>query len=212
MQIIQLGRQPYLPILQKMQTFSQTRQADTPDELWLLEHEPVYTLGQAGKSEHILNPKMIPIVQSDRGGQVTYHGPGQLIAYTLLNLKRQHLTIKTLVFQLEEVVIKVLESFDIQGQRRCKAPGIYVGDKKIASIGLRIKTHYSYHGISLNVNMDLEPFKGIHPCGYSALEMTQIADFVPDVSMTLAEQRFASFFCEQFKTKNSSECDHVDCC
>ena len=143
MQIIQLGRQPYLPILQKMQTFSQTRQADTPDELWLLEHEPVYTLGQAGKSEHILNPKMIPIVQSDRGGQVTYHGPGQLIAYTLLNLKRQHLTIKTLVFQLEEVVIKVLESFDIQGQRRCKAPGIYVGDKKIASIGLRIKTHYS---------------------------------------------------------------------
>ena len=212
MQIIQLGRQPYLPILQKMQTFSQTRQADTPDELWLLEHEPVYTLGQAGKSEHILNPKMIPIVQSDRGGQVTYHGPGQLIAYTLLNLKRQHLTIKTLVFQLEEVVIKVLESFDIQGQRRCKAPGIYVGDKKIASIGLRIKTHYSYHGISLNVNMDLEPFKGIHPCGYSALEMTQIADFVPDVSMTLAEQRFASFFCEQFKTKNSSEFDHVDCC
>ena len=212
MQIIQLGRQPYLPILQKMQTFSQTRQADTPDELWLLEHEPVYTLGQAGKSEHILNPKMIPIVQSDRGGQVTYHGPGQLIAYTLLNLKRKHLTIKTLVFQLEEVVIKVLESFDIQGQRRCKAPGIYVGDKKIASIGLRIKTHYSYHGISLNVNMDLEPFKGIHPCGYSALEMTQIADFVPDVSMTLAEQRFASFFCEQFKTKNSSEFDHVDCC
>ena len=204
MQIIQLGQQPYHPILEKMQRFTLQRQAETEDQLWLLEHDPVYTLGQAGKREHILNPKHIPIIQSDRGGQVTYHGPGQLIAYVLMNLQRKRLGVRTLVTQLEEVLITLLQTFQIEAHRQCKAPGVYVSDKKIASIGLRVKANCTYHGIALNVNMDLEPFDGIHPCGYSQLKMTQLREYDSSITMTTVMERFIQLFCDTFYSQDQN--------
>lgn len=197
--IHRLGCQPYELIWNKMKVFVSNRTADTTDELWLLEHHPVYTLGQAAKKEHVLNPGDIPLVQSDRGGQVTYHGPGQMIGYFLFDLQRRHLGIRTFVRQLEEVLIKLLTEYDIKAQGRCDAPGVYVGEKKIASIGLRVKNGYAYHGIALNVDMDLTPFAGINPCGYAKMPMTQISDYVPlitfDEVMDKAADIFIRFFC-----------------
>jgi lipoyl(octanoyl) transferase len=204
MQIIQLDQQPYQPILDRMKCFTQQRQADTADQLWLLEHDPVYTLGQAGKREHILNPKDIPIIQSDRGGQVTYHGPGQLIAYVLMNLQRKKLGVRTLVNQLEEVLITLLETFKIEAHRLCHAPGVYVADKKIASIGLRVKANCTYHGIALNVNMDLDPFEGINPCGYSQLKMTQLREYESSITMTTVIERFMQLYCDRFYSQDQT--------
>ena len=204
MHIIELGQQPYQLTLDKMKRFTQQRQAETADQLWLLEHDPVYTLGQAGKIEHILNPKQIPIIQSDRGGQVTYHGPGQLVAYVLMNLQRKRLGVRTLVTQLEDILITLLESFHIEAHRLCKAPGVYVANKKIASIGLRVKAHCTYHGIALNVNMNLEPFEGIHPCGYSQLKMTQLTEYDASITMTTAKQRFSQLYYDRFYSPDQS--------
>lgn len=198
MNIRQLGTQDYDEIWQRMKQFTIDREEQTPDELWLLEHFPVYTQGQAGKPEHILNPSSIPIVQSDRGGQVTYHGPGQLVAYILMDIRRRNLGIRTLVLNLEQVLISVLEHYDIEANIRCGAPGVYVGEKKIASIGLRVKNGCTYHGIALNVTMDLNPFLGINPCGFEKMEMTQISHFHPTIKLEQVLQDFTQDFLIQF--------------
>lgn len=175
--IRQLGLQPYEAVWQRMQQFTNERTTETEDEIWLVEHPPVFTLGQAGKPEHLLNPGDIPIVASDRGGQVTYHGPGQLIAYLLIDIKRAHLGVRQLVTLIEKSIIDLLKSYDISAEAKPEAPGVYVDHKKIAALGLRIRQGRSYHGLSLNVNMDLEPFSRINPCGYPGLVVTQLSDF-----------------------------------
>jgi lipoyl(octanoyl) transferase len=160
-----------------MRDFTDQRNAETPDEFWVVEHLPVYTLGQAGKPEHILNPSNIPIVKTDRGGQVTYHGPGQLVIYTLLDLKRKNMGVRQLVTHLENSMIDLLKEYRLDAVSRCDAPGVYINEAKIGSIGLRIRQHCAYHGLSLNVNMDLSPFLGINPCGHQGLKVTQLKDF-----------------------------------
>jgi len=171
-----LGLQEYEPIWQAMRYLALNPKADRADEIWMLSHKPVYTQGQAGKAEHILNPGNIPVVQIDRGGQVTYHGPGQLVAYLLIDVKRRKMGVKDLVNLIESALIAGLADFGIEGRREEGAPGVYVGEEKIAALGLRIKNGRSYHGLSLNVNMDLKPFKNINPCGYQGLSVTRIAD------------------------------------
>ena len=173
-----LGLNDYLPVREAMQQFTNRRNADTPDELWLLEHPPVFTLGQAGKKEHVLNPGNIPLVQSDRGGQVTYHGPGQLVGYCLFDLKRLGLGPRALVEFLEDTLVDVLVALDIPAVANREAHGVYVHGRKIASLGLRIRKGCSYHGFALNVDMDLEPFTRINPCGQAGLEMTQLHDYL----------------------------------
>ena len=164
-----LPQQDYVSCWERMKAFTDNRSEQTPDELWLLEHPPVFTQGQAGKAEQILNPGDIPIVHTDRGGQVTYHGPGQLVAYVLFDLKRHGIGIRTMIERLEETVISTLASYGIEGKGRRDAPGVYVGEAKICSIGLRVRRGYSYHGIAFNINMDLEPFQRINPCGFKNL-------------------------------------------
>lgn len=173
-----LGLRDYQTVWHEMQHFTDTRTTDTPDEIWLLEHPPVFTLGLNGKREHILEPGDIPIVKCDRGGQVTYHGPGQLIAYLLLDMRRHPLGVKALVSKIEQAVIELLAEHQIHGQRREGAPGIYVDDAKIAALGLRIRKGCSYHGLSLNVDMDLQPFSRINPCGFEGLETDQLRHHV----------------------------------
>ncbi|MBA2656531.1 MAG: lipoyl(octanoyl) transferase LipB [Tatlockia sp.] len=199
MTIRNLGLQPYLSIWEEMKRFTTSRNENTDDELWLLEHPAVYTQGQAGKSEHILNPREIPIIQSDRGGQITYHGPGQLVAYVLVDINRRKMGVRTLVTYLEQTIINVLESYQIKGSIQCGAPGVYVDNKKIASIGLRVKNGCSYHGIALNVAMNLLPFAGINPCGFAKLEMTQIADYVPDIRMEAVSKLLITNFINQLE-------------
>jgi lipoyl(octanoyl) transferase len=166
----------YNTVAEAMRLFTDKRTPETPDEIWFVEHDPVYTLGQAGKLEHILNPGIIPIEKTDRGGQVTYHGPGQLVVYPLLNLRRLKLGIRELVTLLEETVIGLLASYNIQAEAKKEAPGVYVNSAKIASIGLRIRRGYCYHGLAVNIAMDLSPFLGINPCGFSQLNITQLSD------------------------------------
>ena len=194
LKIRNLGIKEYQEIWQDMQEFTACRDANTPDEIWLLEHYPVYTQGQAGKAEHLLNPGNIPVINADRGGQITYHGPGQLVVYTLIDLKRRNLGIKKLVGNLEKVLIAILAQYKIKGETICGAPGVYVADKKIASIGLRVKNGCSYHGIALNVDMNLQPFKGINPCGFEKLEMTQIQEFNSNVTIDDASNLFVENF------------------
>jgi lipoyl(octanoyl) transferase len=194
-----LGMQPYLSVWQNMKEFTTSRSEYTEDELWLLEHPAVYTQGQAGKAEHILKSNTIPVVQTDRGGQITYHGPGQLVGYILLDIHRRKLGIRTLVSYLEEVLISVLGSYQIKGVTRCGAPGVYVDNKKIASIGLRVKNGRTYHGIALNVAMDLTPFTDINPCGFAKLEMTQLSDYVPEVNVPSASKLFTDVFLTRFE-------------
>lgn len=196
-----LGLQPYQTVWDDMKQFTSERNETTLDELWLLEHPPVYTQGQAGKAEHILNPRAIPIVQTDRGGQITYHGPGQLVAYVLMDIRRRHLGVRTLVCQLEEVLINLLKNYDISAETRCNARGVYVHEKKIASIGLRVKNGCTYHGIALNVAMDLNPFTGINPCGYAQLQMTQIQDFIADISVAQVSKQLIDDFLTVFGSK-----------
>lgn len=171
------GLVDYEATWQAMQHFTASRGDDTPDELWLLEHPPVYTQGQAGKPEHVRHTGDIPLVRTDRGGQVTYHGPGQLVAYVLLDLHRRHLGVRELVRRLEQSLIDLLAEYGIHAHGRVDAPGVYVDAAKIASLGLRIRKGRSYHGLALNVAMDLEPFAGINPCGFPALAVTQLRDF-----------------------------------
>lgn len=171
-----LGRQDYLSCWQAMQEFTNQRHAETLDEIWLLEHDPVFTQGQNGKAEHILNPGDVPIVQTDRGGQVTYHGPGQLMGYTLIDLKRKRFNVRELVTRLEQSIIDLLAEYKITAVAKRDAPGVYVEEKKICSLGLRIRRGCSYHGMAFNVSMDLRPFSRINPCGFAELKMTQFAE------------------------------------
>jgi len=171
-----LGRREYTPVVARMREFTETRAAATDDEVWLLEHPPVFTLGRAALIEHLLGPGPIPVVRTDRGGQVTYHGPGQLVVYTLLDLRRLRLGIRPYVHLLEECAIELLAGYGIEAGRRAGAPGVYVAGEKIAALGLRVRRGCSYHGLSLNVDMDLAPFARIHPCGYPGLRVTQLAD------------------------------------
>lgn len=166
----------YNTIVQAMRVFTDARNPETPDEIWFVEHAPIYTLGQAGKLEHILNPGNIPIEKTDRGGQVTYHGPGQLVIYPLLNLRRLNLGVRNLVSLLENTIINLLAAYGINAEAKKEAPGVYVNSAKIASIGLRIRRGYCYHGLAFNVAMDLNPFAGINPCGMSRLTITQLSD------------------------------------
>ncbi len=174
--IRQLGQQPYETTWQAMRDYTDRRDAKSRDELWLLQHPPVFTLGQAGKPEHLLRPGTIPIIKSDRGGQVTYHGPGQLIAYLMLDLRRAKIGVRALVSLLEKSVVVLLAAQGIDAAARADAPGVYVDGSKIAALGLRIRRGCSFHGLSLNVDMDLEPFSRINPCGHPGLTVTQLAD------------------------------------
>ncbi|CAH3326062.1 Octanoyltransferase, partial [Enterobacter cloacae] len=173
-----LGLQPYEPVSQAMHDFTDMRDDTTPDEIWLVEHLPVFTQGQAGKAEHLLMTGDIPVIQSDRGGQVTYHGPGQQVMYVLLNLKRRKLGVRELVTLLEQTVVNTLAEYGIDAHPRADAPGVYVGEMKICSLGLRIRKGCSFHGLALNINMDLTPFQRINPCGYAGMEMTQMRQWV----------------------------------
>lgn len=178
MKVRQLGLQEYNQVWQNMRTFTDQRSHNTEDEIWVVEHPPVFTQGQAGKAEHILATSDIPIVQSDRGGQVTYHGPGQIVIYLLLDIKRLGIKVRPLVTLLEETIIEFLEKYDINAVSRQDAPGVYVDHKKIAALGLRIRRNGCYHGLSLNVDMDLTPFQQINPCGYQGLQVTQLSALI----------------------------------
>ncbi|HAS6166351.1 TPA: lipoyl(octanoyl) transferase LipB [Vibrio vulnificus] len=184
-----LGRRDYLPVWQAMHEFTDTRNEETPDEVWLVEHNPVFTQGQAGKAEHLLNTGDIPVVQSDRGGQVTYHGPGQLVAYFLINLRRKKLGVRDLVTTIENLVINTLKAYNIDSAARPDAPGVYVEGRKICSLGLRIRKGCSFHGLALNVNMDLSPFLRINPCGYQDMEMVQVSELGGPTDIALVEQQ-----------------------
>ena len=178
-----LGRVAYEPTWRRMQEFTAQRTADTPDELWLCEHPPVFTQGLAGKPEHLLHDIGVPVVKIDRGGQITYHGPGQIVCYLLLDLKRRGLTIKGLVNRMEQAVIDLLAEYDVTAERRAGAPGVYVGGAKITALGLKVKNGCCYHGLALNVAMNLAPFAAINPCGYAGLAVTQLTAFSPDADI-----------------------------
>ena len=176
LRVRRLGRVEYAPTFAAMQEFTATRTAETADELWIVEHPPVFTLGQAGKPEHLLRDIGIPLVQIDRGGQVTYHGPGQVVIYLLLDLNRRQLKVRELVRHIEQAVIDLLAAHGVTAERHTNAPGVYVAGAKIAALGLRIRRGCSYHGVALNVQMDLSPFAAINPCGYPGLAVTQTHD------------------------------------
>ena len=184
-----LGRQPYKPIWEAMKTFTHQRTEETNDEIWLVQHDPVFTQGQAGKPEHVLLPGDIPVVQVDRGGQVTYHGPGQLVVYFLINVRRIDSTPRAMVTALENAVINLLADHGIESANKPEAPGVYVEDAKIAALGLRFRKGCSYHGLSLNIKMDLEPFHRINPCGYVGLAVTQLADLIENVDFNLISKQ-----------------------
>ena len=171
-----LGRQPYEPVWRAMQAFTDARTEATPDELWLVEHDPVFTLGQAGKPEHVLAAGDIPVLHVDRGGQVTYHGPGQIVAYPLLDLRRLKLGVRDYVCRIEQAVIDTLAEWNIEGRRRAGAPGVYVNDAKVAALGIRVRRGCCFHGLAFNIAMDLEPFHRINPCGYAGLEVVAMQD------------------------------------
>ncbi|HMA98139.1 MAG TPA: lipoyl(octanoyl) transferase LipB [Wenzhouxiangella sp.] len=193
--VIRLGRQDYAKVFQAMRAFTDQRGPETVDELWLVEHDPVFTQGLAGRSEHLLAAGSIPVIQSDRGGQVTYHGPGQLVLYPLIHLERRRLGVRCLVSELEQAVINVLADHSLTGRRREGMPGVYIRDHKIASIGLKVRKGCCYHGLSLNVAMDLSPFAMINPCGYAGLQMTQLSDCGCDISLERAGVEMVSALC-----------------
>lgn len=196
LRIRQLGLADYQPVWRAMQEFTNQRDSATEDELWLVEHPPVFTLGQAGKAEHILCPGNIPVIHVDRGGQVTYHGPGQIVAYPLIDLKRHGLGVKALVSGIEQAVIDTLAEWRVTASRKEKAPGVYVDGKKIASLGLRVRKGRSFHGLAFNIRMDLEPFSRINPCGFTGLEVVSLADFVPDVQLDEVQNSLISHLCQ----------------
>ncbi|MFN3709946.1 MAG: lipoyl(octanoyl) transferase LipB [Alishewanella aestuarii] len=192
--IRQLGLQDYSRIWQAMQQFTDLRDSNTPDEIWLLEHPPVFTQGQAGKAEHLLFPGDIPVVQVDRGGQVTYHGPGQLVAYVLLDIKRRNLGVRQLVSMLENILIELLRRYNINAEARPDAPGVYVAGTKIASLGLRVRKGCTFHGLALNVQMDMEPFSRINPCGYAGMQMVQCSELGGPLQVSEAATVMAELF------------------
>jgi lipoyl(octanoyl) transferase len=215
-----LGRQPYAPTVDAMRAFTEARTDSTPDELWLVEHDPVYTQGLAGKAEHLLNPAGIPVVPTNRGGQVTYHGPGQVVAYPLVDLRRLGIYVKEFVYRIETAVIKVLEAHQVTGHRVAGAPGIYVrladpgsharltgpapgcdpfaGLGKVAALGIKVSRHSTYHGVALNVAMDLAPFGGINPCGYAGLQTVDLARLGVSTDWATVAQQLGSRLAAQF--------------
>ncbi|ORM68417.1 lipoyl(octanoyl) transferase LipB [Pantoea rwandensis] len=190
----QLGLRDWQPVSDAMHQFTDQRDSHTADEIWLVEHQPVFTQGQAGKAEHLLMPGDIPVVQSDRGGQVTYHGPGQQIMYVLIDVKRRKMGVRELVTALEETVISTLADYGIVARARADAPGVYVGDDKICSLGLRIRKGCSFHGLALNIAMDLTPFLRINPCGYAGMQMTQLSTLHAGVTPADVRPRLVQHF------------------
>ena len=197
-----LGRRDYQPIWLEMQTLTERRDATTPDQIWFLEHPPVFTLGMNADPGHVLAAGDIPVVRIDRGGQVTYHGPGQLLVYPLLDLRRAGLGVRDLVTALEQAAVALLARYGIAARSRPDAPGVYAGDAKIASIGIRVRRGGSYHGLALNVNMDLAPFDRINPCGYAGLQMTQIAAFGVQPDLERVAREFAPLLIERLVKKS----------
>lgn len=203
----QLGRQRYMPIWQKMQDFTDTRGENTPDEIWLVEHESVFTQGQAGKDEHLLAPGDIEVIKVDRGGQVTYHGPGQQMMYVLFNLRRLKIGVRELVTWLEECIIESLAEFAIDAYAKADAPGVYVNDSKIASLGLRVRRGCSFHGLALNVNMDLSPFLRINPCGYAGMNMVQTKELNGPQNLEAAGEGLVK---HMIKKLNATQVKHTE--
>ena len=185
----QLGHRVYQPVWEEMRVFTDSRNKNTQDELWLVEHPPVFTQGLNGKAEHLLNPEDVPVIQVDRGGQVTYHGPGQIVAYILMDLDRRGWGVRHLVRQLEQSIIDVLAGYGIDAYGKPDAPGVYINEAKIASLGLRVRRGRTYHGLSLNVDMDLEPFSRINPCGYQGLKVIQLKDLLGTTDMSGIQQQ-----------------------
>lgn len=198
----QLGRQAYIPLWKAMQTFTDNRTENTTDQIWLVEHDPVFTQGQAGKAEHILAPGDIPVVQVDRGGQVTYHGPGQQMLYILLDLKRFKIGVREAVTALEQCVVQTMAKFGIEAYPKSDAPGVYVDNKKVCSVGLRIRRGCTFHGLAFNVNMDLAPFQRINPCGYAGLEMINSARLGGVDNMEQAGQLLVNAICEHLQIES----------
>jgi len=194
-----LGRSEYQPTWLAMQDFTDKRDPQTTDELWLVEHPPIFTQGLAGKTEHVLAAGDIPVVHVDRGGQVTYHGPGQIVAYPLIDLRRHGIGVKSLVYGIEQAIIDVLKQYDIPAERKQKAPGVYVKGDKIAALGLKIRRGCSYHGLAFNIDMDLAPFARINPCGFSGLNVIQMRDLNPDCEIAKVQQQLVETFCENLK-------------
>jgi lipoyl(octanoyl) transferase len=203
MRVIDLGLQPYETVWQDMQDYTDQRDASSEDQLWLVEHPPVFTLGKNGRLEHVLGAGDIPLVQSDRGGQVTYHGPGQLIIYVLLDIQRMQLGVRELVTRLERSVIELLADYGIAAESQRHAPGVYVAGSKIAALGLRVRKGRCFHGLALNVDMDLEPFSRIDPCGYPGLQVTQLLNLVKpgseNVTMAAIKQQLVRKLQQQLK-------------
>ena len=193
-----LGRQAYEPVWRAMQRFTDARDQDTPDELWLVEHEPVFTLGQAGKPEHVLAPGDIPVLHVDRGGQVTYHGPGQIVLYPLLDLRRIGIGVREYVCRIEQAIIDTLDEWNIGGQRREGAPGVYVAGAKVAALGIRVRRGCTFHGLAFNIGMDLEPFHRINPCGYQGLQVTSMQDLGGPSSMEAVKPVLLDHIARQF--------------
>ena len=202
-----LGRAEYEPTWRAMQAYTAQRGEDARDELWLLEHPPVFTLGQAGKPEHILRDLGIPLVKIDRGGQVTYHGPGQVVIYLLLDLRRRDYSVRGLVHRIEQGVIDLLADYEVSAERREGAPGVYVGAAKIAALGLRIKHGCSYHGVSLNIDMDLAPYAAINPCGYAGMAVTQLSACSPQwrsgLEAAIVGRQLAGHLARQLETSDT---------
>ncbi|WP_314260202.1 lipoyl(octanoyl) transferase LipB [Cardiobacterium hominis] len=204
MQIHNLGLRPYQEIWDAMRAYTAARDATSADQIWLVQHPPVYTQGQAGKPEHLLAPGDIPVIQIDRGGQITYHGPGQSVMYLLLDLRRADIGIRALVSLIEESVIGYLQELGIRAQSRIDAPGVYVDGKKIASLGLRVRGGCTYHGVALNVDMDLEPFSRINPCGLVGMQMTQLRDLGVALDADAAGTALAARFQRIWLAKTAS--------
>lgn len=190
-----LGLSEYEPVWRAMQKFTDNRDENTFDELWMVEHHPVFTQGQAGKPEHVLNSGDIPIIQVDRGGQVTYHGPGQIVIYPLIDLKRHKIGIKALVNGIEEALICTMAEYGVEAKRKEKAPGVYVKGRKIASLGLRVRKGCTFHGLAFNIRMDLEPFLRINPCGYAGLEVTQLSKLYPGIDLKTVQEQLIKHLC-----------------
>jgi lipoyl(octanoyl) transferase len=213
-----LGKQEYQACWQRMQEFTKNRQEDTVDEIWLLEHEPVFTQGQNGKAEHLLKKGEIPVVQTDRGGQITYHGPGQLMVYTLIDIKRKQFNVRQFVSLLEQAIINLLAEFQIEAYAKLDAPGVYIKsntsdlsviDKKICSIGLRVRKGFAYHGIAFNVHMDLTPFDYINPCGFSNLKMTHFSELGGLTTPLLAGQHLIPYLLDGLRYTTAKQVDSL---
>lgn len=204
-----LGLSDYEPVWRGMQAFTDGRDADSGDELWLVQHPPVFTQGQAGKAEHVLAPGDIPVIQVDRGGQVTYHGPGQIVAYPLIDIRRKNIGVRDFVHRIEEAIIVTLAHYRVRGERIEGAPGIYVNGDKIASLGLRVRRGRTFHGLAFNVDMDLEPFQRINPCGFAGLRVTQLSAFA-DAAVEEVEDRLLENLVRQLEYSEIMTADSLE--